>query len=208
MAEPTLLERLRVCELLSAEQLAELERLPEASNPDPKVLARVVLQRGWLTRFQVSQVATGKGKELFVGPYVLLDRLGEGGMGQVLKARHRHMKRLVALKLIRKEKLGGDDAVARFYREVEAAAQLHHPNIVLAFDAGQAGGTHFFAMEHVEGPDLTRLVREKGTLPVAQACDFIRQAAVGLQHAHERGLVHRDIKPSNLLVTGSGGGRW
>jgi WD40 repeat protein/tRNA A-37 threonylcarbamoyl transferase component Bud32 len=205
VAETTLLERLRDSELLSSEQLAELEPLPEARNPDPKILARVVLQRGWLTRFQVSQVAIGKGKDLFVGPYVLLDKLGEGGMGQVLKARHRHMKRLVALKLIRKEKLGGADAVSRFYQEVEAAAQLHHPNIVLAFDAGQAGGTHFFAMEYVEGPDLTRLVREKGTLPVAQACDFIRQAAVGLQHAHERGLVHRDIKPSNLLVTASGG---
>ena len=72
---------------------------------------------------------------------------------------------------------------------------------MLAFDAGQAGGTHFFAMEYVEGLDLARLVREKGALPVAQACDFIRQAAVGLQHAHERGLVHRDVKPSNLLVT-------
>ena len=130
MAETTLLERLRSSDLLSAEQLQELSGLPEAHEPDPKVLAKAVLQRGWLTKFQISQTAMGKGKDLLVGPYVLLDRLGEGGMGQVFKARHRHMKRIVALKLIRKEKLANEDAVQRFYQEIEAAAQLTHPNIV------------------------------------------------------------------------------
>src|SRR5262249_11388770 len=89
----------------------------------------------------------------------------------------------------------------RFYQEIRAAAQLHHPNIVLAYDAGQAGGTHYFAMEYVEGRTLAQLVATSGPLPVTQACEYVRQAALGLQHAHERGLVHRDIKPSNLLVT-------
>src|SRR5262249_16622320 len=156
---------------------------------------------------QISFAASGKGKDLFIGPYVLLERLGEGGMGQVFKARHRHMNRLVALKLMRREKLSSPDSVRRFYQEVQAAGGLLHPNTALALDAGQAGASHFFSMEFVNGPDLARLVKERGALPVAQACDFIRQAALGLQHAHERGLVHRDIKPSNLLVTTAEGGK-
>jgi WD40 repeat protein/serine/threonine protein kinase len=196
----TLLEQLTACEILSAEQLRELAALPEAREADPRALAKAIVQRGWLSRFQVSLVATGKGKELFLGSYLLLDRLGEGGMGQVFKARHRHMNRLVALKLVRKEKLDNADSVRRFYQEVQAAAALVHPNIALAFDAGQAGASHFFSMEYVDGPDLARLVKEGGVLPVNRACEYIRQAALGLQHAHERGLVHRDIKPSNLLV--------
>jgi serine/threonine protein kinase len=127
-------------------------------------------------------------------------------MGQVFQARHRHMQRTVALKLIRKEKLANEDAVKRFYQEVQAAAQLHHPNIVVAYDAGPAGTAHYFAMEYVEGTDLARLVRESGPLPAGLACEYVRQAALGLQHAYERGLVHRDIKPANLLVGRDAGG--
>src|SRR5262249_8010094 len=92
----------------------------------------------------------------------------------------------------------------RFYQEVEAAARLHHPNVVIAYDAGQAGETHYFAMEYVEGVDLDQYVRKHGPLPVGLACDFIRQAALGLQHALECGVVHRDIKPSNLMVEAAG----
>src|SRR5262249_52298993 len=91
--------------------------------------------------------------------------------------------------------------VGRFLQEIRAAGQLVHPNIVMAYDAGQEAGTHYFAMEYVDGIDLTRMVKESGPLPVAHACEYIRQTALGLQHAHERGLIHRDIKPSNLLVT-------
>ncbi len=200
----TLFDRLRKTDLLPSGQLDELAGLPEARDPDPRALGRVLLRRGWLTRFQINVVAQGKGRELCVGPYVLLDRLGEGGMGQVFKARHRHMQRTVALKVIRKERLAHPGAVERFYREVQAAAQLHHPNIVVAFDAGPAGNTHYFAMEFVDGPDLARLVRESGPLPPGRACEYARQAALGLQHAHERGLVHRDVKPANLLVGGDG----
>jgi WD40 repeat protein/serine/threonine protein kinase len=202
---PTLFDQLlKEPDLLAADQLKELRRLPEAANPDPRALGKVLLQRNWLTKYQINEVAQGRGKGLKVGPYLLVERLGEGGMGQVFKARHLHMGRVVALKLMRKEKLSKPDSVRRFYQEVTAAAALVHPNIVLAFDAGQAGNTHFFSMEYVDGPDLARLVKERGPLPVAQACEYIRQAAVGLQHAHERGLVHRDIKPSNLLVTTEG----
>jgi tRNA A-37 threonylcarbamoyl transferase component Bud32 len=195
------LDRLRQCGLLTSEQLAELTHLPEAKDLDPRALARVLLRKGWLTPLQINLVAQGRGQELRVGPYVLLDRLGEGGMGQVYKARHRHLGRVVALKVIRKEKLRSPGAVRRFYREAQAAAHLSHPNIVVAYDADRSGNTHYLAMEYVEGQDLARLVKERGPLPVAAACDYVRQAALGLQHAFERGMVHRDVKPHNLLVT-------
>src|SRR5262249_3383132 len=204
--KPTFFDQLRSSGLLEPEQLEQLAQLPEAKQADPRPLARQVFQRGWLTRHQINQIVAGRAKELFVGPYVLVDRLGEGGMGTVFKARHRHMGRVVALKIIRKEKLANPDAVQRFYREVQAAAQLVHPNIVLAFDAAQDGNTHYLSMEYVDGTDLARLVRESGPLPVAKACEYVRQAALGLQHAHERGMVHRDIKPHNLLLTRTSGG--
>src|SRR5262245_52974412 len=199
--KPTFFEQLRTSGLLDSKQLEELAALPEAGQADPRPLAAQVLQRGWLTTYQINQVVRGRGKELFIGPYVLLEKLGEGGMGMVFKARHRHMGRVVALKLIKKERLANPDAVQRFYREARAAAQLVHPNIVLAFDAGQDGNTHFLSMEFVNGVDLARLVQRSGPLPVADACEYVRQAALGLQHAHGRGLVHRDIKPHNLLLT-------
>jgi CheY-like chemotaxis protein len=134
--------------------------------------------------------------------YEILAELGRGGMSVVYKARHIHMDRLVALKVINQEFVKEPDALRRFQQEVRAAAQLFHPNIVMAFDSGQVGTMHFLAMEYVIGIDLAKLVRQNGPLPVAQACNYMRQAALGLQHAHEKGLVHRDIKPSNLLVTG------
>lgn len=195
-----LLDHLRESELLEPNQIEELASLPEARATDPRVLGKVLVQRGWLSRFQVNWIAQGRGKELRLGPYILLDKLGEGGMGQVFKAKHQHMGRIVALKLIRKEKLSNDKSVQRFNHEIQAVAQLSHPNIVLAYDAGQAGKIHYFSMEFVEGADLARLVKENGPLPVAVACEYVRQTALGLQHAHEKGLIHRDVKPHNLLV--------
>src|SRR5207249_957000 len=118
------------------------------------------------------------------------------------KARHRHLRRIAALKLIRKDRLNHPSIIKRFQREIRAAAALDHPNIVLAYDADQIGGTYVLVMEYVEDAiDLARLVERDGPLPVEQAGEYVRQAALGLQHAHERGLVHRDIKPHNLLVT-------
>jgi serine/threonine protein kinase len=126
--------------------------------------------------------------------------LGVSGMGAVFKAEHLLMKRPVALKVISGHFLSHPAAVERFRREVQAAGQLTHPNIMHAYDAEQAGDTHFLVMEYVEGISLARLVAERGPLPVAEGCDYVRQAALGLQHAHERGMVHRDIKPQNLMV--------
>src|SRR5262249_48065049 len=121
--------------------------------------------------------------------YEILECLGEGGMGRVFKARHRRLHRLVALKVIRNERLANPEAVRRFQREARVAARLTHPNIVAVHDAGQDGDAHFLVMEYVEGIDLEHLVRTGGPLPVHQACDYMRQAGLALQHAHERGLI-------------------
>jgi serine/threonine-protein kinase len=187
--------------LLDQVQLDEVTARLQGQHPDPRDLARELMRRGWLTAFQVNQLVNGRGAALLLGPYILLERIGEGGMGQVFKARHRHLGRVVAVKVLRKEALEEPMAVRRFLREVEACAQLDHPNIVRALDADEVCGIHYLAMDYIEGTDLARMVKQTGPLRVAQACDYIRQAALGLQHAHERGLVHRDIKPANLLVT-------
>jgi serine/threonine-protein kinase len=205
LSTPQFLELLRVSKLLEPEQMAELDADSEVPRLAAKTLASRLVKRGWLTEWQVYQLVQGNGKDLVVGAYRLLDRLGEGGMGYVYKAYHQPMQRVVALKVIREEKLAHPHAVPRFKREWRAAGQLFHPNIVLAFDAGQFENRLFFAMEYVDGLDLARLVDRVGPLPAVQACDYIRQAAIGLQHAYERGMVHRDIKPSNLIVTGAGG---
>jgi serine/threonine-protein kinase len=198
-----LIDLLRRHRLLAPAQLDQLPGL-QAVHADPRALAGELIRRNWLTPYQVNQLFQGRGKDLVLGSYVLLQRLGEGGMGQVFKARHAKLGRVVALKLIRKDRVANQAAVRRFRREIRAAAQLSHPNIVLALDADEVNGTHFFVMEYVEGEDLARLVKRHGPLPVGLACDCVRQAALGLQHAFERGLVHRDIKPHNLLLTREG----
>jgi len=195
----TLLQTLEESDLLTPGQLEEC-RATQGNFADTKALARHLLQRDWLTPYQVNHVLQGKADELFLDNYVLLDRVGQGGMGQVFRARHRVMNRVVALKFIRQERLANPELVKRFRREIQMAAQLAHPNIVMSYDADQAGDTHFLVMEFVEGTDLARFIDKNGRRPVLQACDWIRQAALGLQHAHERGLVHRDIKPANLLL--------
>jgi hypothetical protein len=136
--------------------------------------------------------------------YRILEVLGTGGMGVVYKAEHRLLERPVALKVIDRGLTGKPAVVERFRREVKAAGQLNHPNIVQAHDADQAGDSHFLVMEFVEGTTLARLVEQQGPLPIAQACDYVRQAALGLERAHEHGMVHRDIKPHNLMRTPQG----
>jgi serine/threonine-protein kinase len=194
---------LRRLGLLEPAQAEECDRLQQLHG-EPRALARELIRRGWLTPYQANQLFQGRAAELVFDSYVILERLGERGMGAVFKARNRKLGRVVALKVLRKDWLESETMVRRFLREIQAASQLSHPNIVRALDAGKAGGTHFFAMEYVEGRDLARLVKEERggrPLPIDEACDYARQVALGLQHAHERGLVHRDIKPANLLLT-------
>jgi serine/threonine-protein kinase len=194
----------RAASLLSAAQADALARELLPCFGDARSLARELMQRDWVTPYQINQLFLGRGHELILGPYLLLERLGEGGMGQVFKARHRKMQRLLALKVIRRNRLGSPEAIRRFFREVQAVGALSHPNIVAAYDAGEVNGTYFLAMEYVEGCDLGKVVKQGGPLPVPLACDYVRQVALGLQHAFEKGLVHRDIKPSNLVVQGAG----
>lgn len=139
-----------------------------------------------------------------IGQYLLQGELGHGGMGVVFRALHERLKRSVALKVMPPERMNDARAVARFQQEMEVIARLDHPNVVRALDAGFLDGLHFLVMELVEGADLSRITKLKGALPVPDACEMVRQAALGLQHAHENGLVHRDIKPSNLLLDRSG----
>lgn len=194
-------ELLGQCRLLDSQQWEELTLDAQRRFPDPHALAKELLQRGWLSPYQVNQVFQGRGGDLVLGSYILLERLGEGGMGQIYKARHRRLGRMVALKLIRKERLSNPGAVSRFHREILTAASLSHPNIVMAYDADAVDGVHFYTMEYVEGSTFSRLVRTSGPFVVPLACEAIRQAAVGLQHAFERGVVHRDVNPSNLMLS-------
>lgn len=203
------IDALHASQILEQSQLDEVIRDLQPRYDDLRALADALVERGWLTPYQVQHVMTGRGHELVIGPYRVLDLLGEGGMGQVFKAMHQRLHRLVALKVIRRERLSADpEIVRRFQREAQLAAQMSHPNVVIVFDSDEVDDRHFIAMEYVEGIDLSKLVRDRGPLPIKHACEFIRQSALGLQHAHERGLVHRDIKPSNLFVTriGSKGG--
>jgi formylglycine-generating enzyme required for sulfatase activity len=136
--------------------------------------------------------------------YRILKELGRGGMGTVYQAEQVVMHRQVAIKVIGKSLLAHPDALERFRREVHAAARLSHPNIVTAYDAEQVGGLHMLVMELVAGQSLDKVLQRQGPLPVAHACRHARQAALGLQHAHEQGMVHRDIKPQNLMLTPKG----
>ena len=172
----------------------------EQRGDDGESIARALVKDKRLTKFQAEQIYAGKEKSLTLGNYVILDKLGQGGMGMVLKARHKRMARVVALKVMSPAAVKSPDAVKRFHREVQTAAKLTHPNIVTAFDADEAKGTHFLVMEYVEGDDLSQLVKKHGPLSVEQTIECIIQAARGLTHAHAEGVIHRDIKPANLLL--------
>jgi len=196
-----LVDSLRETDLLRRDQYQQLVDDLSTKIEDPQELARHIVKLGWISLYQAKKLLAGRGSDLVLGNYVIIDKLGEGGMGKVYKARQLRLSRTVALKVVRPNLIVNEMAIKRFLREAKAAAQLAHPNIVRLFDADQVGNRHYLAMEYVEGTDLANLVREQGQLPVAMASSFIRQAATGLQHAHDMNLVHRDIKPSNLLVS-------
>jgi formylglycine-generating enzyme required for sulfatase activity/tRNA A-37 threonylcarbamoyl transferase component Bud32 len=205
-ADPTaaFLAAIKASNMLSAQQLQQMERWASESRADVQGIAKELSRLGWLSAFQIKEIFKGRGKDLTLGQYILLDLLGEGGMGRVFKVKNTRLGRIEALKVIRKEKLKHPSAEARFQTEMEALGKVTHPNVVTAYDAGPLGDTLFVSMEFIDGADLTRMVRERGPLPLVAACEYIRQGAIGLHHAFEKGMVHRDIKPSNLLVTRDG----
>jgi eukaryotic-like serine/threonine-protein kinase len=200
----TFLSNLRQSGLVESAQLEKVvAQLPETNRG--RVIARELVAHGLLTKFQAEMLLAGRTSGFQLGQYRILDQLGQGGMGRVFKAIHVTMNRIVALKVVTSQLVKTEQGRQLFMREVRAAARLMHPNIVTAYDANQIGDRHYMVMEFVDGPNLEQLVREKGPLPVGQACDFIRQAASGLQFALENHMVHRDIKPANLLVQRAGG---
>ncbi len=173
---------------------------PKAHPQSAEELIAELVKQNQLTDFQVQEINEGRGKSLTLGNYTILDKIGAGGMGQVFKAEHRRMHRVVAIKMLPSALTKDAAALARFEREVTAAAKLRHPNIVAADDADEANGVHFLVMEYVEGKDLSVLVKKNGPFPVAKAVNYILQAAKGLEFAHQKGVIHRDIKPANLLL--------
>jgi serine/threonine protein kinase len=167
--------------------------------PDGPAVAELLIRAGHLTPYQAEAVCDRKFDTLVIGNYEVVDRLGAGGMGTVYKARHRRMKRVVALKILPRSSGQPDSFLPRFQREVVVISQLSHPNIVMAFDADESPAGHYLVMEFVNGKDLASLVRDRGPLPVREAVDVIVQAARALEYAHSQGIIHRDIKPANLL---------
>ncbi|MDB5308488.1 MAG: Phosphate transporter, periplasmic phosphate-binding protein PstS, partial [Gemmataceae bacterium] len=180
---------------------------PEDKSLPQRLAAHLVRQR-LLTAAQAAYLLRGRVRGFFITTkYKIMDRLGAGGMGTVFLCEHLILQRLVAVKVLTGAAGGADvpeGAVQRFYREARAVAALDHQNIVRVFDVDSAGGQPFMVMEYVDGTDLHRITTAQGGLKIPQAVDYVRQAATGLQHAHEAGLVHRDIKPGNILVDRAG----
>ncbi len=203
-----LLELIRKSELIDAERLRtyvdNVRRGPNSPNSAGR-LAKRMIDDGWLTRLQVSLLLQGKWKRFIIlGRYKLLEHIGNGGMGQVFLCEHLRMARRVALKILPNERAKDDTAIQRFYREARASAALDHPNIVAAHDIDSDGDMHFLVMEYVDGSNLQEVVKQSGPMPIGRAVEYTIQAACGLQHAHDAGLVHRDVKPSNLLLDRGG----
>jgi serine/threonine protein kinase len=168
--------------------------------PRPYDLARYLRDIDWLTAYQVQLLFNDRSHELTIGHYQILDRLGEGSFSEVFKAWDNVKGRTVALKVLHQHLTEHSAAVSELQRELQAVTRLSHPHIIQTYEANQVGTLHYFAMEYVEGMDLDRYVRQSGPLPVEAACEYVRQAALGLQYAHQMGLVHRDIKPANLFL--------
>jgi serine/threonine protein kinase len=174
--------------------------------PDPVKSAAALVKKGFLTPFQAKLLLNGRYRGFKVGPYVIREQIGQGGMGTVYLAEHAQLRRRVAVKVLSPAGADGGAklAVERFLREARSAAALDHPNIVRIFDVAQLGEVHYLVMEYVDGQTLDKLVQTAGPIACGRAVEYITQAAAGLQHAYEKGFVHRDIKPANLMLAKDG----
>jgi serine/threonine protein kinase len=193
----------RQSNVLDAEKVRQY--LAEWSAETPAHLADALVRDGVLTRFQAEQLLAGRRRSFLIGgKYKVLDRIGIGGMASIYLCEHATLRRPVAIKVLPDALAEDSTARERFRREARAAAALDHPNIIHAFDVGQDGTLAYLVMEYVEGINLQELVERRGRLEVARACHYVAQAALGLEHAHQAGLVHRDVKPANLLLDRGG----
>lgn len=183
-----------------------VQSIPVAERPHHgRALANYLVDQGMLTRYQTEAILGREFGRLSLGQYEVLDCIGGGGMGAVYKARHRLMKRIVAIKMLNRDNDGSATVNLRFKREVEILSGLQHPNIVAAHDASECEAGPFLVMEYVSGSDLKLIVEKDGAMPIFQAVDCVLQVARGLEYAHGRGVIHRDIKPANLLRDGQTG---
>jgi eukaryotic-like serine/threonine-protein kinase len=197
--------------LLTQSQIDEARagvRWAEGDEPDPDAppsdhqLADRLVEIGLLNIWQAKQLLDGRTK-FNLGPYLIIDSIGQGGMGQVFKARRGDMGRIVAIKVLPRHK-STPEAIANFTREIRALASLDHPRLVSALDAGQDGNVYYLVTEYVPGMDLRKLVRQEGPISVAATASIISQVAEGLEYAHSQGIIHRDVTPGNVLVTPDG----
>jgi len=172
----------------------------DVTGPVPEDCLQTLHDQGLLTSWQIEQLRRGRHKGFVLGKYKLLRLLGSGGMSSVYLAEHATLHNKVAIKVLPVKRVTKTSYLARFEREAKASARLNHPHIARAFDLDSSGAIHFIVMEYIDGTDLHAQVKKDGPLPVHEAAEFIRQAALGLHYAHEEGLVHRDIKPANLMV--------
>jgi serine/threonine protein kinase len=171
---------------------------------EPRKIAEILVLDELLTPFQAEQFLRGRWRGFTIGQYKVLQAIGSGGMGDVYLCEHLSDHRRLAVKVLPPEQAKDALNLQRFYREARIVTALHHPNLVRAFETGQDGDLHFLVMDYINGPSMQEMVTKNGPLPFAQAADYMRQAALGLQYFHQAGLVHRDIKPSNILVDRKG----
>ncbi len=195
--------------LLDVESLARCwEAIPpekrHASEHLDRRLGRQAVQLGLLTLWQAQQLLAGRVTGFLVDRYVLQDLIGQGGMGRVYLARDKRLNRQVALKILSPERMNNPRAIARFQREAKVGAQLQHENLVRLYDFGESNGRHFLVMEFIEGRSLGFFIATEGRIPYALAARFCQQVALGLDHAHRKGLIHRDVNPYNVIVTNEG----
>ena len=179
-------------------------RLVHATDLDSSLaMAHRLVKEGTLTEFQARRLLQGR-KSLSFGRYALLDHIGQGARGRVFKARQRLMDRVVALKVLLPDGALSESVVSRFFREMKIVGLLDHPNVVRAIDADVHEGCPYIVMEYLEGDDLERVYARRGPLPPDEAVEYMAQAARGLAHAHEMGVIHRDVKPTNLYLVKTG----
>ena len=199
-----LLDLLHKSELVPVARLeAFLQELPSRFM-QPRDLVKALIHGGLITQFQGDQLLQGKWRGFTLGKYRVLERIGSGGMGTVYLCEHAMVGRKVAVKVLPTSQSNNPAALGRFYREARAAGVLDHPNLVKAHDIDQEGGLHFLVMDYVDGSSLQAIVTKFGPFSIPRAIEYIRQAAIGLAHAHASGLIHRDIKPANIMLERNG----
>ncbi len=201
----------KMLEIVAKSQLASSEALERAADEiraahggalpeDPEQLLKELRDRKLLSVWQCEKLIHGKYKGFFLGKHKLLGHIGSGGMSSVYLAEHTKMHDLRAIKVLPQSKLGKSSYLARFQQEAKAIASLNHPNVVRAHDIDNQGDTHYIVMEYVDGDDLQTIIKKNGPMSFENVGRYMAQAARGLQHAHDVGLIHRDVKPANLLI--------